>query len=67
MLMDNYMVLYGQLPDISEYFYHYRKLWDDCKRRVSAGRFENYREQVAVINRFKRFKNRIKAQGVVND
>ena len=58
-VMDNYIVLYGRLPDISEYFYHYRKLWDDCKHRVAAGYFGSYREQVAAIQRFKRFKNRL--------
>ena len=57
-VMDNYIVLYGKLPEISEYFYHYRKLWDDCKRRVAAGHFGSYREQVAAIQRFRRFRNR---------
>jgi len=57
-VMDNYIVLYGKLPEISEYFYHYRKLWDDCKHRVKAGYFGSYREQVAAIQRFKRFRNR---------
>jgi predicted nucleotidyltransferase len=58
-VMDNYILLYGTLPDISEYFYHCRKLWDDCKHRVAAGYFGSYREQIAAIQRFKRFKNRL--------
>ncbi|MEA1905489.1 MAG: nucleotidyltransferase domain-containing protein [Euryarchaeota archaeon] len=58
-VMDHYIILCGALPDISEYFYHYRKLWDDCKHRVAAGYFGSYREQVAAIQRFKRFKNRL--------
>ena len=58
-VMDNYIALYGKLPEISEYFYYYRKLWDDCKHRVAAGYFGSYREQVAAIQRFKRFKNRL--------
>ncbi|CAD6492570.1 MAG: Nucleotidyltransferase domain protein [Candidatus Argoarchaeum ethanivorans] len=57
-VMDNYTVLYGKLPEISEYFYQYRKLWDDCKHRVAAGYFGSYREQVAAIQRFRRFRNR---------
>ncbi|KAF5415363.1 MAG: hypothetical protein C5S48_06075 [Candidatus Methanogaster sp.] len=57
-VMGNYIVLYGTLPEISEYFYHYRKLWDDCKHRVEAGYFGSYREQVTAIQRFKRFRNR---------
>ena len=58
-VMDDYIVLYGDRPDISEYFYHYRKLWDDCRRRVETGRFKSYREQVAVIRRFKRIESRL--------
>ncbi len=58
-VMNNYTVLYGELPDISEYFYYYRKLWGDCKHRVAAGQFESYKEQVAAIRRFNRVKNRL--------
>lgn len=58
-VMDHYIVLCGALPDISEYFYQYRKLWDDCKHRVAAGYFGSYREQVAAIQRFKRLKGHI--------
>ena len=61
-VMDNYIALYGALPDISEYFYHYRKMWDDCKHRVAAGYFESYREQVAAIQRFKDGISIVKAQ-----
>ncbi len=58
-VMNNYTVLYGELPDISEYFYYYRKLWDDCKHRVAAGQFESYKEQVAAIRRFNQIKTRL--------
>lgn len=58
-VMDDYTILYGRLPDISEYFYHYRKLWDDCKQRVESGYFENYRELVDAIRRFKRIEGRL--------
>ena len=30
-VIDNYEVLHGDEAEISEYFYHYRKFWDDCK------------------------------------
>ncbi len=49
----------AEIGIISEYFYHYRKLWDDCKHRVAAGQFESYKEQVAAIHRFNRIKSRL--------
>lgn len=30
--MDKYIVLFGDKLEISEYFYHFRKLWKDSKK-----------------------------------
>ena len=58
-IMDNYIVLYGDGPEISEYFYfHHRKEWDDCKHRIEEGYYTSYREQVSAIKRFKEIKER---------
>ena len=58
-IMDNYIVLYGDGPDISEYFYfHHRKEWDDCKHRIEEGYYTSYKEQVKAIQRFKEIKKR---------
>ena len=47
-IMDNYIVLYGDGPEISEYFYfHHRKEWDDCKHRIEEGYYTSYKEQVS--------------------
>lgn len=48
-VMSDYVVLYGDEPEISEYFYMYRKLWDDQKRRILEGYFESYRESIDAI------------------
>ena len=36
-VMKNYIVLFGDKGEISEYFYYYRKLWEDQKRRILEG------------------------------
>ena len=40
-IIQNYVVLFGDALEISEYFYKYRKLWDDCKHRIFANQFKN--------------------------
>ncbi len=58
-VMDNYLVLYGDGPEISEYFYfHHRKEWDDCKHRIEEGYYTSYKEQISAIKRFKEIKKR---------
>jgi len=57
-VIDNFIVLYGDRPDISEYFYHYRKLWADCKHRIDAGYHRSYKDQINAIRRFERIKKR---------
>ncbi len=32
-IIENYKVIYGNSAEISMYLYHYRKLWNDLKRR----------------------------------
>lgn len=47
--MGCYSVLYGDELEISEYFYEYRKLWDDQKHRIMGGYFESYKEKIAAM------------------
>ncbi|MBS1263775.1 MAG: hypothetical protein MAG715_00966 [Methanonatronarchaeales archaeon] len=35
--MSDYEVLFGEEPEISEYFYWFRKRWEDQKRRILSG------------------------------
>lgn len=49
-IMDNYLVVFGDALDISEYFYHFRKLWQDSKHRYHANRFTSIKEKLAVLS-----------------
>ncbi len=52
-IMDDYRVLFGDGPEISYYFYQYRKIWDDCKHRILEGYHTTYRDKVRSIKRGK--------------
>ena len=50
-IMDDYRVLFGDGPEISYYFYQYRKVWDDCKHRILEGYHETYQEKIQSMKR----------------
>jgi len=35
-VISRYVVLFGSEPDISEYFYRWRKVWEDVRRRMES-------------------------------
>ena len=47
--VSDYLVLYGDELEISEYFYHYRKQWNDQKHRIIGGYYKSYKEKIAAI------------------
>lgn len=44
-IANNYKVMYGNSIQISEYFYHFRKLWKDVERRYRQNQFSGIRER----------------------
>ncbi|MCX9011334.1 MAG: nucleotidyltransferase domain-containing protein [Candidatus Methanoperedens sp.] len=46
-----YEVVFGDRLDISEYFYNYRKLWNDTKHRLEENRFRSINEKIVVLKR----------------
>ncbi|TKJ19214.1 MAG: DNA polymerase subunit beta [Promethearchaeota archaeon Loki_b32] len=48
-IINNYQVIFGNPLEISEYFYFYRKKWDDCKNRILSNQFSSYRERLSLI------------------
>jgi len=48
-IIDHYQVVFGDLLEISEYFYSFRKKWDDCKHRILSNQFSSYRERLSLI------------------
>ncbi len=53
-IINNYKVIFGDSPDISEYFYFERKLWNDQKYRIEENRFKSYKEKICAMERWKK-------------
>ena len=60
-IINNYKVIFGNSPDVSEYFYFYRKLWNDQKHRIEENRFKSYEEKIRAINRWRKVNNLLSA------
>jgi len=52
-VIENYQVLFGDKLDISEYFYHYRKIWEDMANRIESNRFTSVSEKMYLIEKRK--------------
>ena len=50
-IIENYIVIFGDPLEISEYFYLYRKKWDDCKHRILSNQFSSYRDRLSIIDK----------------
>ncbi len=50
-VISKYVVLFGSEPDISEYFYRWRKIWEDVRRRMEPMTVE---EKIKAMKRRKR-------------
>ena len=48
-IVENYQVIFGDILEISEYFYSFRKKWDDCKHRILSNQFSSHRERLNLI------------------
>jgi len=48
-IIKDYEVIFGNPLEISEYFYSFRKKWDDCKHRILYNQFSSYRERLSLI------------------
>jgi len=48
-IVQNYWVIFGVPLEISEYFYYFRKKWDDCKHRILSNQFSSYHERLSLI------------------
>lgn len=57
-VMNDYIVLFGDELEISEYFYHWRKIWDDMKYRISY--HESLEEKIRAIERGRRLREILK-------
>lgn len=58
-VIENYEMVFGNRLDLSEYFYSFRKLWQDTKHRIEENRFGSAKEQIEVIERYLRSISRV--------
>lgn len=42
---NHHRVIFGDEVELSEYFYHFRKIWKDCKHRVEQNRHSSMQEK----------------------
>ena len=45
-IINKFIVVFGDEIELSEYFYHYRKLWRDVKHRYYLNQFTHFREKI---------------------
>jgi predicted nucleotidyltransferase len=50
-IWSNYKVIFGDILEISEYFYEDRKVWDDCKHRILDNQFNSFKEEVELLKK----------------
>ena len=48
-ILENFKVIFGDILEISEYFYAFRKKWDDCKYRILSNQFSSHHERLNLI------------------
>lgn len=51
--IQRYEVVFGNRLDISEYFYNFRKIWNDTRHRLEENQFQSTREKIKVLERHK--------------
>ncbi|MEM0335837.1 MAG: nucleotidyltransferase domain-containing protein [Thermofilum sp.] len=57
-IIDDYIVLFGDELEISEYFYYWRKVWEDAKHRIEYHR--SLEEKLEAIERGRKLKEKLK-------
>ncbi|MBS7251677.1 MAG: nucleotidyltransferase domain-containing protein [Candidatus Freyarchaeota archaeon] len=58
-VMSNYVVVFGDPLEISEYFYYYRRLWKDVEQRYKDNQFTSYKEVLQGIKRRKMLQGKL--------
>ena len=51
-LIEKYEVVFGDRLDISEYFYEYKKRWDDTKHRIIENQFRSVKEKIHYLENY---------------
>jgi hypothetical protein len=49
-IINHFKVIFGNILEISEYFYQFRKQWDDCKHRMLTNQFDSFRDRLSLLH-----------------
>lgn len=52
-VINSYKVVFGNSLEISEYLYHFRKLWNDVKFRFYENQFSSFKEKLKLLRKAK--------------
>lgn len=52
-IINNFKVVWGDRKEISEYFYHFRKLWKETKFRYKENQFKSWKEKLEILRKRK--------------
>ena len=58
-IINDHIVIFGDKIELSEYFYFYRKIWNDCKHRILGEQFNHYEEKLAAMDWFNKNREKI--------
>ncbi|MBD3353102.1 MAG: DNA polymerase subunit beta [Candidatus Lokiarchaeota archaeon] len=53
-IINNFKVLFGNRIDLSEYFYYYRKLWNDTKHRIFDNEYQDIDHKIKLLNKLEK-------------
>ena len=58
-IIENHVMICGSEPALSEYFYYFRKLWDDMRHRIVENSYKNLNERMTLRRRWLNEKKKI--------
>ncbi|MGV9198617.1 MAG: nucleotidyltransferase domain-containing protein [Promethearchaeia archaeon] len=57
-VIHDYKVIFGDPLEISEYFYKFRNIWEDCKHRIFANQFKSIQAKEEQRKRYLKLQNK---------
>jgi uncharacterized protein len=48
-IANNFETIFGDRIELAEYFYHFRKLWKDCKHRIEENKISTMKEKIMLL------------------
>ncbi|MCX9083740.1 MAG: nucleotidyltransferase domain-containing protein [Candidatus Methanoperedens sp.] len=62
-IIENYMMIFGDEPSISYYFYHFRKNWEDMRHRITSNRFKTVTDMITTRRKWLETRRQVSYKG----